>query len=355
MLVWAFWSLLCAAAIGGFWYWLRTIRHDSILDPKIAPASSAPIVKPAHSIAFQTTDTTDVAAAVYALSFGIARSHDKLSGAHLAVVKEAEGALESVVREQRYFPRRPALLPRLMRALNADDVSRGELVRLILQDPVLSGNVLKRANSAFYRLNNEPVESIDRAVVLLGNDGLRSPVATAIMQPVFQLPRGQFDQFAPLTWELAQRTAVAAEAYARANAVGDPFVAHLLGLLGGLGRIVLFRLTLERYRERDLAPNADAFIDMMTKHDLTLARAIAASWEMSDPFLAAIDAQIARTPPPQMTPLAHTLYYGSLCGSLALLAKRGQYDVINAGVLLSAQGSSAAAFDVMWPAASQEE
>ena len=36
--------------------------------------------------------------------------------------------------------------------------------RIIAQDPALTGNLLRIANSAMYRLSGQPVESIDRAV-----------------------------------------------------------------------------------------------------------------------------------------------------------------------------------------------
>jgi len=206
--------------------------------------------------------------------------------------------------------------------MNGSDSTREELARLILQDPVLAGNVLKRANSAYYRQNNAPVESIDRAIVVLGFEGLRAPVAISVMQPVFKLPQGFFDKFAPMTWEQAQRSAAAAEQYARVSKAGDPFTANLLGLLGGLGRIVMFRLALDCYRQSgNLMPRAEVFVQLINDQARVLTRAIAATWDMSDNFLSAIDAQLECRTPLDMAPLAKALYYGELAGALALLEK----------------------------------
>jgi HD-like signal output (HDOD) protein len=302
-------------------------------------------------IPFQSEATTSLNAAIYSLAFSVPHFDYQILGPHLEVLNAAKAAVSSAVNDSNYFPRRPALLPKLLRALNTGDSSREEIVRLILQDPVLAGNVLKRANSAFYRQGDAGTESVDRAVVILGSEGLRAPVAISIMQPVFQLPRGFFDQFAPVTWELAQRTAVAAETYGRINKTGDSFVAHLLGLLGGLGRIVLFRMTLDKYRAHNIMPRAEVFIRIMMDHEQQLTRAVANAWELSTSFLAAIDSQREQTLPRQMTPLARTLYYANLCGELAVLHQRDKYTPDGAQLLLSQQGLNAESYEAMWAAA----
>jgi HD-like signal output (HDOD) protein len=304
---------------------------------------------------FQTEAIASLNATVYSLAFSVPRFDYQILGPHREVLVAAKNAVTDAVDQTQYFPRRPALLPKLLRALNTGDARRDEIVRLILQDPVLAGNVLKRANSAYYGQRDVIIESIDRAVVLLGNDGLRAPVATAVLQPVFQLPRGFFDHFAPITWELAQRTAAAAEAYARVNRVGDGFVAHLLGLLGGLGRIVLFRMTLDKYRSHNILPRAEVFISVMMDHELQLTRSVASAWELSPSFLAAIDAQRLQVKPLDMTPLARTLYYANLCGALVVLHLRNGYAQEDANVLLSQQGLSTESLDAMWAAAIREE
>lgn len=305
----------------------------------------------ATEIAFQNDATVNISTAAYALAFSVPHFDYQILGQHKEVLDAAKEAVTGAVHEDKYFPRKPALLPKLLHALNAGDATRQEIVRLILQDPMLAGNVLKRANSAYYRKSNAAIESIERAVVLLGSEGLRAPVATAVMQPVFQLPRGFFDQFAPITWEIAQRTAIAAEVYARVNQVGDAFVAHLLGLIGGLGRIVLFRMTLDKYRKHNILPRAEVFIRVMREHEQPLTRAVAATWELSPAFLAAIDEQQKHTPPHRMTPLAKTLYYATLCGTLAVLTRRDKYSPEDAHALAIAQGLDAKSLDAMWNAA----
>jgi|SRR5712671_4402084 len=304
-----------------------------------------------------STDTIVAAQnSIYKLSFGVARVDYEILGDHRRVLAAIEESVAGAVTQSRYFPRKPALLPKLLRAINTVSSGRNEIVRLILQDAMLAGNVLKRANSVYYSQGKEVIESIDRAVTILGNEGLRAPVASAVMQPVFQLPAGFFEHFAPTTWEQARRTARAAEEFARVHKTADAFVAHLAGMLNGLGRIVLFRLTMDKYRDQaNIMPKAEVFIRVMVDHSQHVAYAIAAAWEMSPPFLEALDAQIKQTPPEKMSPLARTLYYANLCGTLATLHCHDLSTAEHAKELLIAQGLKAESYATLWKAANDSE
>ena len=288
----------------------------------------------------------------FRFAFGVSRFDYQILGDHAAVLERVDETVDAAVHQPEYFPRRPKMLPRLLQTLNDDEGSRHALVQLILEDPALADGVLKLANSAFYRRTPEPVESLDRAVFLLGTDGLRSLMATAILQPVFRLPKGFFDNFAAVTWEQAQRTAVAAEACAKRERGCDPFVAQLLGLVGALARLVIFRLTLDRYRERPNAlPRAEVFIRAMQAHAPDVARLIAMNWELSDASLVAIDEQVNRVSPASMSPLGRALYFGELAGALALLHKRNVHSSDGALAMLMGQGLERHAAYAVWRAA----
>ena len=102
------------------------------------------------------------------------------------------------------------------------------------------------ANSAFYRVTYKPVESIERAVVILGSDGLRSLMAAALMQPIFKVSSAAgYPRFADTVWEHALRSAHAAIPHAALVERADPFAAELLSLVSGLAEIVIFRAAVD--------------------------------------------------------------------------------------------------------------
>jgi HD-like signal output (HDOD) protein len=337
--------------------WRRSPRDQDNVATEIEEQHDSSQRRPTASIPFKTEATVAIQDELYKLAFGVTRIDYQILGEHQRVLRATQDAIPGAMNEPRYFPRKPALLPKLLRAINTLESGRNEIVRLILQDAVLAGNVLKRANSVFYRQSHEDViESIDRAVTLLGNEGLRAPVASAVMQPVFQLPVGFFEHFAPITWEQARRTAVAAEEFARARKSADAFVAHLAGMLGSLGRIVLFRLANDKYRQKgNIMPRPEVFIRVMIDNGSQVTRAIAAAWEMSAAFLEALDAQVQGTPPQSMSPLASTVYYANLCGALATLNCHGLHTAEDAQRLLTTQGLNDETFTRVWQAATHSE
>jgi HD-like signal output (HDOD) protein len=326
--------------------WLRR-RSSAGLDASAGPASRAAVAvggsETRPSAAYRSEATDEVARQCLKLAFGITHIGEQIQGEHARVLDLVEKALDDAAEQQQYFPRRPLLLPKLLQALNDTDSTRQELVRLILEDPTLAGTTLKRANNAFYRMSAEPVESLDRAVIVLGTDGLRTLASTAILQPVFKLPKGFFDQFADISWEQAQRSAAGAEAYAEATFDKDPFVAQLLGVLRSLASLVLFRVTLAKYRalSENLQPRPEVFIRVLQTHRSRLAIEIGKTWQLSEASIEALVEQHRQISPTRMTQLGRALYYGELAGSLATLAHHRLYAADATQELLAQQGLQA--------------
>lgn len=350
--------ILIAAAVGlgVFVFAMRSTRQSTSRPLAGTPAArSEPFATPeleGDQAPFETEATVAVFDECFKLAFGVQHFDYNITGQHAAVLAKVNENAAAAVHQREYFPRRPMLLPRLMQVLNDDDSTRSEMVGLILEDPALTGSVLQRANSAAYRYSPEPVDSLDRAVVMLGVDGLRSLMATAILQPVFKQPKGYFDNFAAITWEHARRTAAAAEACARSIGNADPFIAQLLGLLGPLARIVLFRLTMETYREHaGIMPRAEVFIRAMQMQGANVAGFIAATWELSDPSILALKEQAEKVSPAVMSRLGQTIYFGELSGALALLNKRGGYSAEGAEAMLMQQGLARKPAAEIWQAA----
>ena len=350
--------ILIAAAVGlaVFMYGVRSSMTSANRSSVASPARSGTpaITRPVASEGppFETEATASLFADCFKLGFS-ARDFDyDITGQHAAVLAKVNDNAAAAVHQRDYFPRRPMLLPKLMQVLNDDDSTRRELVKLILEDPALASSTLQRANSAAYRYSPEPVDSLDRAVVMLGTDGMRSLLATAILQPVFRQPKGYFDNFANITWEHAQRTAAAAEVCARSIGNADPFIAQLISLLGPLARIVLFRLTMDTYRDYpDVRPRAEVFIRAMQLQGPNVAGFIASTWELSDPSIRALQEQTDKVAPAMMSPLGQAIYFGELCGALALLTRRGNYSEEGALAVLMEQGLSRQSTQEIWAAA----
>jgi len=257
--------------------------------------------------------------------------------------------LERVAAEPKYSPRRPLLLPQLLRAVNDDDVSQREIANIIARDPALAGNLLKLANSSFYRVNAQAVESVDRAVALLGTEGIRSLIVTALVQPVFRSAGVDFVQFAHVAWEYTFRSATAAESHAAVVENTDPFAAQLLGLVMGLGAFIVFRVAVDQFAARAHKPDAVVVAHLLKMHTAQVARQVAASWDLSDRMLTALDEQNPTVPPaPDPTALGRSLQFGRLLGALAVLNANDRVDDETAKAAILATGASPRQFDRFW-------
>ncbi len=249
-----------------------------------------------------------------------AQELDQQVAAALAVIGDAAS-------ERRHFPRRPNLLPQLMHAINDESTARRQLVAIIARDPALVDSLLRMANSSFYRISAQPVESIERAVAILGSDGLRSVIATALLQPIFAAAAAQdFPRFAPLVWEHALRSAQAALVHAAVAERAEPFASELLSLISGMAEIVLFRAARAQCAAAAHGtPGAAALIAaLLQAHAGVLTQRIAADWQLSEAARAALAEQCG--PGPASTPLGRSLRFGRLAGALAVLHANGAID-----------------------------
>ncbi|MGH8260603.1 MAG: HDOD domain-containing protein, partial [Steroidobacteraceae bacterium] len=309
--------------------------------------------------AAETLSQVEIFRRLYELAFGVERLGLPALEAYDAVAPGILAVLESVATEPRYAPRRPLLLPQLLRAMRDDEVSRTELARIIARDPALTGSLLKLANGAFYRVTGRPVESVDRAVALLGTDGIRSLVATALVQPVFRLSELEFPTFPETVWDLTLRVAAAAESHAAIVEDSDPFAAQLLGLTMGLGTIVVFRVALDRYAARagaargavsrsQIGPSAAVIASILNAHAATVAGRIAASWDLSGRILAALADQVSGPEMREPTSLGRSLLFGRVMGALAVLRGADRITDETAKASILGIGATEFQFDRLW-------
>jgi hypothetical protein len=278
-----------------------------------------PTAKDSGAKEAQKLQASEVFAKLFELALGKARPAGSVSAEHQEVAEATALALEDAATQQKYAPRRPNMLPKVLSASNDDSFSRRDLAALIARDPSLVGNLLKIANSSFYRVTPEPVESVDRAVVLLGTDGIRSLVTAALMQPIFRIGGADFPRFPDIAWEHTFRAANASVPYHLVVEKSDPAAAELLSLVMGLASIVVFRVVVDQYAKHPkLRPDAGTVSSLLDLHSATVARRIAASWDLSEATMSGLDGQSTATPK-YPTALGRSIYFGRLVGGLAVL------------------------------------
>lgn len=164
-----------------------------------------------------------------------ATSPGNLTKAKPAVGEALERRIRSVV-ELRALPDIVADVMAMTSDPQAYDFSK--LVAKIECDHALSTKILRLANSALYATANK-VESIDRAIVKIGADGIRQLVLGAVIidhwkgsQETRQVHRDAF-------WQHTMATALVASHLAASTGCCDEQAAFTAGLLHDLGQLIL--------------------------------------------------------------------------------------------------------------------
>ena len=207
-----------------------------------------------------------------------------------AAVDAAVEVLEGIRAHPRYTPRRPQLLPQLTRAINDPAASAQSIAAILAQDPALAGNLLRIANSALYRRRGTPIEQLERAVTVLGTEGLRQTVMAALLQPVIADDGSVFARCAAVLWE---HTLLSANFAIRPGADAgrdDLHAAQLLALLHGLGEVMVVQVlrdTWSRHGQGD--PEPSLLASLLAAWSLRCARVVSAEWGLSDRMQQALD------------------------------------------------------------------
>jgi HD-like signal output (HDOD) protein len=240
------------------------------------------------------------------------------------LVQAARQAVARVGTEPRYTPQRPSLLPQLMEAISDEEASLRALSRIVIQDPRLTGEMLRIANSALYRVSSTPVESIEQAAALLGTRSIRMLISGVLIEPLAHAA-GRPDRFGSMAWEHATYSASAADAWATRSGDADPFAAHMLALLHGLGVVTVYRVMLDIYAGHpDMPHDAAAIATAMEDGASVAASRIAMSWGLSEGTQKTLEANPVAASGAEHPPLVRALQFGLLAGGLTLLCRHGR-------------------------------
>jgi HD-like signal output (HDOD) protein len=222
-----------------------------------------------------------------------------------ALAQNPSGAAELV-------PRVPEVIPQLLRSLH-DEASNADLARQVAQDVVLVAEVIREANSAYYRPMS-PVKTVEAALMMLGQNGLRMLLARIAFRPIIKLQSTGFTRLAaPQVWNQSEKCALAASLMAPGLTAGA-FEAYLAGLMQNLGLVVGFRLS-DRVCDEGKVPGSSDFGLQLLAAGRQLSAAIATHWH----FPESVADAIAHAGDPGDGNLAQALALGDRIAKLRLL------------------------------------
>jgi HD-like signal output (HDOD) protein len=289
---------------------------------EVAPRTGASAPAQASPGASAAAATADIDAAWYRwlAAAPLPRAAAQLE---VRILDELARLADAPVAGAALVPRVPEIIPQLMRTLQGEDMNAAELSRQLSQDMVLVAEVYREANRPAYLPryhSGPPVNSIQGAIMLLGQNGMRMLLARVAFRPVVSMQSGRLARrAAPLIWRQSEKGALAASLLAP-NLRANVFDAYLAGLMENVGLVVAFRL-IDQLCLDEALPWSDAFVAGLFAQARILSARIAALWDFPEAVAGAIEAAGR----PDAPPLAQALALGGRLARLRMLVDAAEY------------------------------
>jgi HD-like signal output (HDOD) protein len=184
-------------------------------------------------------------------------------------------------------------------------------------------SVIRLANISM-RGTGKSISSVEHAVIVVGQEGLRQLITSVAFRPIIDMNSGQYTRnLAPRIWDRAERTAVANKVLAESMGV-DPFEAFLAGLVQNVGLIVTLRIMDQAAKDGD-ALGSPMFVAKLIQDARTLTCSIGKEWNFPDNVTLAVSEQGAMgKKAAHMSPLGRLLALNDYLGKLRILVDNGR-------------------------------
>ncbi len=146
------------------------------------------------------------------------------------------------------LPSLPHILVKMLEVCHDDNADFQQISRIVAQDAAITGRVLALANSPIYS-SASSVNTLERALLVLGTDTLKTLIITVAVQQFFSNFGKQHSRYLKQFWRQSLTCALLSKSFAALTNYAYPEQAYLAGLLHNVGSLVLQSQFPERYQE----------------------------------------------------------------------------------------------------------
>ena len=154
-------------------------------------------------------------------------------------------AIDDYIKNVRYLPPAPRVVPDLMKLLNQENVDSSRVVRMVSLDPSLTANVLRLCNSAYFAAAT-PTTDLQEAVTRLGFRQVYQLVTAATGAKLLTTPSKGYGMDPGELWKHSVAAAIAAQLMAR-KLHEDENQVFTAALLHDIGKVILSQAVEDSY------------------------------------------------------------------------------------------------------------
>ncbi|MCE3262168.1 MAG: hypothetical protein K0R43_1247 [Pseudoduganella sp.] len=312
--------------------WLKRLlaKPDSIPQPAPAPAAPPPVPAPAPILSpaleggpdFEQKDLVNSAFQRWLFGLPEGDSLD-ITMPEGRVLHELILAAQSGHNAADMLRRMPGVIPQLLQSLRSESFAGADIARKLSNDLVLVGAVLRLANAAIQNSGEATtINSVEHAVIVIGQEGLRQLITTVAFRPIIDLNSGHYTkQMAPRIWEQSEKSAIACRMLAPEFGV-DPFAAFLAGLVLNAGLLTALRV-MDGAANEPGALGSSMFRARLAREARAISAGIAEAWRFPPAITQAIREQEDVRKGGALSPMARVLALGDYLAKIRLLAANG--------------------------------
>ena len=145
--------------------------------------------------------------------------------------------MEQFLQEATALPPIPQTVKKALSLIQNPETNAADLARILSTDQVMSAQILRWSNSAYYGMKSQ-IMTVQQAIVVLGMDTIRQMITTSSVSghlnqplPGYRLERGEL-------WHHAVGTAVSAQFISKQQHLHLDEEAYFAGLLCDIGKLV---------------------------------------------------------------------------------------------------------------------
>jgi putative nucleotidyltransferase with HDIG domain len=201
-------------------------------------------------------------------------------------------SISHLVQEAGKLPPFPRAAQKALELIRKPDSNAASLAEILGTDLVLSAQILRRANSAHYGMENRIV-TVHQAIVLLGMNVIQDIIMDSTVSRYLDRPLPGYDLQRGELWYHAMGTAVGARLISKRQRLNFDEEAYFAGLLCDIGKLIFSNLLQEEnITENESQGECQSFLEIERAHfgidHAMLGAEIARQWQLPENLVTAI-------------------------------------------------------------------
>lgn len=269
---------------------------------------------------------------------------DPFSDEEKSLYDQVTETLESSTEVSAFVPVLPKQMAAFLDEIAKEDTDFDKIREIVESDMSLAGETIRIANSPLYRRTAVEIESIGRAISMLGLDGVNLIASSLMMKQVLQIKSKKLQAIGEKLWSHCMECA---EACRIIDSSEDEFTAYLMGLVHDVGAVAIFSCYINHLKGSQCEDlNDNRVLKLLLEEQTTwLSAHIASEWKLPQIIIKALqdfDAmqqmQIIECDKTEKHPMARLLEQANDASEVYTLIKSGVISEDEGALELDARG-----------------